>query len=103
MKRPSLQDRDDLAAILQGSAPTAASTPGSQPASKPPRLQKRPTPAGHQPKGAETFVKATYYLTLADIALLEAERTRRRAATGQRRGLDLSALVREAVRTAFGR
>ena len=102
MKRTRLQDRQDLAAILQGSAPTEASSPASQPASKPPRQERRTT-AAQEPKGVDTFVKATYYLTLADIALLEAERTRRRAATGQRRGLDLSALVREAVRTAFGR
>jgi hypothetical protein len=103
MRRPRLQDRQDLAAILQGSAPTEASRPVSQPASKPPRQPKQLTRQGAGPKGVETFVKATYYLTLADIALLEAERTRRRAATGQRRGLDLSALVREAIRAAFGR
>lgn len=49
------------------------------------------------------LVKATFYLEPRDLAALERERDRRRSAIGRRRGVDLSALVREAIRGAFGR
>jgi hypothetical protein len=54
-------------------------------------------------RAAGARVKATFYLDLGDLAMLERERDRRRSTTGRRRGVDLSALVREAIRRAFDR
>lgn len=48
------------------------------------------------------LVKVTFYIEPRDLAALEHERDRRRLATGRRRGVDLSALVREAIRASFG-
>jgi hypothetical protein len=53
-------------------------------------------------KKSNELVKATFYLAPRDLSLLEKERDRRRLATGKRRGIDLSALVREAISEAFG-
>ncbi len=104
MKRPSLKDRGDLTTLLRGSdpvaAPASAAKPSKQYAGKTAKRQagKKPTKAADA-----ALVKATFYLSLADLQVLETARAKRRAETGRRRGVDLSALVREAVRARFGR
>ena len=104
MKRPSLKDRGDLTTLLRGSEPAAAPAstvkPSKQYAGKPAKRQ-----TGNKPTMTvdDALVKATFYLSLADLQMLETARTKRRAETGRRRGVDLSALVREAVRARFGR
>lgn len=45
----------------------------------------------------------TFYLDPGDVELLEAERHRRIKAGQARRGADLSALVREAIKARYGR
>ena len=56
----------------------------------------RPAPAGLRKR------VLTFYLAQGDMHLLEVEKAKRRAAAGRARGADLSTLVREAIRRAYG-
>jgi len=82
-KRIPLSKRSDISEILRGGEPKA-SKPAKQQASK----------------TATEKVKATFYLEPADVELLEQERFNRR-----RKGdkADLSTLVRQAIRKAYGK
>jgi hypothetical protein len=111
VKRPSLKDRADVTALLRGSEPADA-RPATQSTGLPSgrvagktvsrqRTMRRPGAA--KTSSEEPLIKATFYLSAADLQTLDSARIKRRAETGRRRGVDLSALVREAIRTRFGR
>lgn len=92
MKRPKLTDREDIKEILRGSERP------SQKDSK--TVNQEDSKTSNHSSGR---IKATFYLEQGDIAALEKERFRRRSQSGRRRGnADLSALVREAIRKAYG-
>jgi hypothetical protein len=107
VKRPSLKDRGEVLSLLRGSEPARHTAnqrtdlPDHQDTGKPVSVRR----SAAKPKRAATdvLVKATFYLAASDLHALEAARTNRRAETGRRRGVDLSALVREAIRARFGR
>jgi hypothetical protein len=93
MRRTKLTDRSDIAEIFRGSEylkqqdRETVKQSDSIPVNQPPGLK----------------IKATFYLEMEDLSVLERERFRRRAQTGRRRGnADLSALVREAIRKTYG-
>ena len=127
-KRPTLDAREDVLSLLR-QAPNvsgaAAPPPPPAPAAPPSkgtagavrrRSRSAGKPVGRQASkpvsryvGKSTHVsredraKATFYLDPGDMTLLEGERLRRIQAGQARRGADLSALVREAIRGTFGR
>lgn len=108
-KRARLSERDPVFEVLRGSEP--ASHQNAEELAHPDRAPLRakskgqPGPEAFAAAGAKRVsrVKMTLYLDAEDLELLESERLRLRLQGLRRQGeADLSGLVREAIRKAYG-
>jgi hypothetical protein len=114
MKRPTL-DNDVTRAMLRGSEPAAAVPPlppsveDGEPSKRhnvTTSQRSKPARKAAEPDGdGSRRIMKSVYLEPEDVALLDAEVRRRKEANGWKdiKGVDASALIREAIRKTFGR
>jgi len=120
-KRPTIRARleagnDELLDVLRGSdaPPKAGKSPAwarrvqrknaaPSKAGKPTKRQAGKSASQDASNSTSTRTKATFYLDDADLAVLEEERRTRLDAGERRSDVDLSSLVREAIRRRYGK
>jgi hypothetical protein len=105
-KRPSIAvDRADITDFLRQSPRPGQPTPDERQDGMTPNVQAIKTPSPQSvlaaPEDRDARVKLTVYVDPEDLEALEDERRRRIRAGERRRGSDVSALIREAIRARY--